>query len=105
MLGGVETKNILTLARSGIDRPHMLAPVHFPNCSNHSIFLNGVIGDIFRRRFCGRTFSWCISRAGFQRGFVLRHFYSNTPLKTSLLVLWVSRIVAHASPQCLPLRS
>src|SRR5258705_8065555 len=83
MLGSVETENILTLPRSRIDCPYVLPPIHFPNSRNHSILLNCMVRDIFRRNFSRRTLTWCIGRAVTQRGFVLRHFYGNTPLKTS----------------------
>ena len=71
MLGGVEPQNILALARSRIDGPHVFAPVHLPDCCHYSIFLNGVVRDIFRRDFCRRTLTWCFSRAFNQRAFIL----------------------------------
>src|SRR6266498_585511 len=83
MLGRVETKDILSLARSGIDGANMFAPLHFPNRRYYAVLLDGVIGDIFRRGLSRRTLACCISRAFNRRALIVRHFYSNTPLRTS----------------------
>ena len=79
VLGRVEPKDILTLARARVDGPDMLASLHFPNGRNDSVFFDGVIRNLFgagcRRILVGgrRWFG--------DRGFVLRHFFDNTPLQ------------------------
>src|SRR6266511_4185975 len=94
MLGRVETKDILSLARSGIDGANMLSPLHFPNRRYHAVLLDGVIGDIFRRGLSRRTLACCISLAFNRRALIVRHFYSNTPLRTSSACLgWFKELL------------
>ena len=55
VLGGVKTKDVLSLAGARIDCAQVLASLHFPNSRDYSIFLHCVISNLFsacfRRRF------------------------------------------------------
>jgi len=55
VLGCVETKNVLSLSRAGVDRSQMLPALHFPDCRHYSIFLDCVVSDLFGARR-GRRF-------------------------------------------------
>jgi len=79
MLGGVKTKDVLSLTGARIDCAQVFAPLHFPDGSYDSIFFNCVISNLFsvcfRRGFvCGgsRALAYC--------GFVFRHANSTTPI-------------------------
>src|SRR5215207_3365151 len=54
MLGGVKTKDVLSLAGAWIDCPQVLPPLHFPNSRDYSILLHCVVSNLFSARFrCG----------------------------------------------------
>src|SRR5688572_24032041 len=95
MLGGVKAKDVLPLTGAWIDGAQMLAALHFPNRSNHSIFLYCVISDLFgvclrRGLACGfRSLTYC--------GFVFRH--TNSTTLHSYRWFWVRGIVAHQPRQ------
>src|SRR5882672_2612584 len=93
VFGGVETKDILTLPGPRIDCSHVFATLHLPNCGDHPVLFNGVIGDILTRRDRCGTLGCYFSRAFNWRGLVLRHIYGSTPLKTSQLVLWFKELL------------
>ena len=93
MLGGVKTKDVLSLTGARIDCAQVFAPLHFPDGSYDSIFFNCVISNLFsvcfRRGFiCGgsRALAYC--------GFVFRHANSTTPIYRGRF-FWVPRIVAY----------
>src|SRR6266480_6382234 len=60
MLGRVEVEDFLALTRTRIDRAHVFAALHFPNCRDDSVFFDSVIGDVFRRGRLTRTFGSCL---------------------------------------------
>src|SRR5882672_4399895 len=60
MLGRVEVEDFLALTRTRIDRAHVFAALHFPNCRDDSVFFDSVIGDVFRRGRLTRTFGTCL---------------------------------------------
>src|SRR5690242_82197 len=79
MLGGVKTKDVLSLTGARIDCAQVFAPLHFPDCSYDSIFFDSVISNLFsvcfRRGFvCGgrRALAYC--------SFVFRHANSTAPI-------------------------
>ena len=67
MLGRVEVEDFLALARTRVDRAHVFAALHFPNCRDDSVFFDSVIGDVFRRGRLTRTFGACL-QCGFRFG-------------------------------------
>src|SRR5689334_5537534 len=77
MLGGVETKDVLTLAGTGINGAQMFPSLHLPDCSHYSIFFHSVISDLFRGCF-RRDFVCGGSRALAYFSFVFRHANSTT---------------------------
>ena len=110
MLSRVQAEDVLSLARPWVNRPNVLAALHFPNRSNDSVFFYSVIRNLFRRscgcgccilvaaNFCACIIV-CINRVLINRGLVLRHCFGGTPLKkirTLSLSLLVSRIVTQA---------
>jgi len=87
MLGRVETKNFLALARARIDGAQVFAPLHLPDGRHLTIFFNGVIRDLFRGnwRFRGRRRSLiCVAgllrRVTGRAGFILWHLSLKTLL-------------------------
>jgi len=93
MLGGVETKDVLALAGTGIDGAQMFPSLHFPDCSHYSIFFDSVISDLFR--ICLRRDFICGgSRALAYFSFVFRHTNS-----TTLQCLWVCAGAANCCSQ------
>src|SRR6185503_13893666 len=95
VLGGVKTKDVLSLSGAGIDRAQVLASLHFPNCRDYSIFLHCVVSNLFRvglrRRFIPSRSAYC--------SFVLRHTKSNY-LQSHCGRFLAGRIVAHAHYEC-----
>jgi hypothetical protein len=69
VLGGVETKNVLSLSRAGVDRAQVLTSLHFPDCRDYSIFLDCVVRDLFGARLGRRI----VVGRGVDCAFILRH--------------------------------
>src|SRR5215212_5371672 len=61
VLGGVKTKDVLSLAGAWIDCPQVLATLHFPNRRHYSIFFHCMVSNFFGARF-GRGLV-CFGRA------------------------------------------
>src|SRR5215208_6608751 len=72
VLGGVKTKDVLSLTGARIDCPQVLAALHFPNRRHYSVFLHCMVSDFFSA--CFRRSLVCVSAGAFAYcGFILRH--------------------------------
>ena len=99
MLGRVEPKDVLSLSRPWVNRPHMFAALHLPDGRHHSVFFDRVVRDVLNGNLC-RLIFLCV-----RRGFRLRSlvFDINKNFLPKLLSLSFGlRNVAHHSRECPP---